>query len=403
MLAACTLSLVFNTQLHAQFLDDFNGKELQKDPRGVNGWTYYTGDGSAVMDFSTSRKGYASINVDATKDKRGIWWALIKRRVSKDMDLSLLRDPHFALRMEARIKISDAPKRVNLHLNTQRTTDFHSHLMEFDIPDTTNWHTISMTTHGFDALPGDTVYGQLAIMDWGFEKYRVDIDYFKVDIVNADSAGLDLGVQVPYHPPILYVNTFKHHLPVVQDCVVDLEYPDLNFNNWSIQDEKGRINLLTVSGSQFVILRWDLQEYSGQEPNGSGLLELTTYSLQRSPEYAKDFGIIRIVEIIGGDAAWDQKDVTGNKFFRGLPLTKTLNSQMVIDVDISAERGGKTFATIPKVVLQRLLNGKTRGLAIKPLGAVSASFYGMEYRDVALTAKLHFNLDSHSSTSFPRR
>lgn len=127
---------------------------MTRDSTGTNGWTYYTGDGSAVTDFSLSGKGYASINVDASKDKRGIWWALIRRRVSKDMDLSLLSKANYALRVEARIRVSDAPKRVNLHLNSQRTTDFHSHLMEFDIPDTLNWHTISMTTHGFDAVPG---------------------------------------------------------------------------------------------------------------------------------------------------------------------------------------------------------------------------------------------------------
>jgi hypothetical protein len=402
-IALAILSLLVVNCASAQFLDSFKNKSLALDSWGVNGWAFYAGDGSASMTFSQSGNGYASIRVDATNDKRGIWWALIKRCISNDMNLSLLRDPRHSLRIEARIRVSDAPKRINLHLNTQRTTDFHTHLMEFDIPDTTNWHTISMTTHGFDTVPGDTVYGQLALMDWGLEKYRVDIDYFKVDIVDADSSAVDLGVQVPYHPPVPDVNSFKYHLPVVHDCAIDLDYPNLNFNNWSIQDEKGRINLLTVSGSQFVILRWDLQEHSGQEPNGSGLLELTTYSLLRSPEYAKDFGMIRIVEIIGGDSAWDQKDVTADRFFRGLPSTKALNSQMVIDVDITPERGGKTLATIPKVVLQRLLKGKTRGLAIKPLGAVSASFYGMEYHDEALTAKLHFNLDSHSSTSFPRR
>jgi len=68
-------------------------------------------------------------------------------------------------------------RRVNLHLNAQRTTDFHTHLMEFDIPDTVNWHTISFNIHNFDAKPGDRVYGQLAIMDWGLEKYRVDVNY----------------------------------------------------------------------------------------------------------------------------------------------------------------------------------------------------------------------------------
>ena len=101
------------------------------------------------------------------------------------------------LRIEARIRVSHAPRRVNLHLNTQRTTDFHSHLMEFDIPDSETWHTISMTTRDFPAVPGDTVFGQMALIDWGLEKYRVDVDYFKVDIVDVARAGPDNGAGGP--------------------------------------------------------------------------------------------------------------------------------------------------------------------------------------------------------------
>src|SRR5574341_1510476 len=185
-------SFLFVGQASAQFLDHFNGTSIAFDRDAIKGWTFYTGDGAATMDFR-QRDGYASILVDATKDQRNIWWALIRRCVSKDFDLSRLAKSNYEFRIEARIRTSHAPRRVNLHLNTQRTTDFHSHLMEFDIPDTMNWHTISMTTQDFDAKPGDRVYGQLALMDWGLEKYRVDLDYFKVDIVNVDSAGPDKG------------------------------------------------------------------------------------------------------------------------------------------------------------------------------------------------------------------
>jgi hypothetical protein len=309
----------------AQFLDSFDGISLSRDPSGASGWTSYTGDGSAVMDFSLSGKGYATINVDATSDKRGIWWALIRRRVSENMDLTLLSKPAYALRIEARIKVSHAPRRVNLHLNTQRTTDFHTHLMEFDLPDTSDWHTISMTTHQFDAVPGDTVYGQLALMDWGLRKYHVDLDYFKVDIVNVDSVGPDKGVQVPYHPPVPAPRTFAHHVAVAQDAMIDREYPDVNFNSWSGRDETGRTILLTVSGTRIVILRWDLSAFAGKKVIGSGALELTTYAIQRSPEYVKDFGMVRITEIIGGDPEWNQKEVTYNRLCRRRPLTSVLN------------------------------------------------------------------------------
>ena len=138
-----------------QFLDDFC-----MNTQGISNWTWYTGDGSATMDFQQG-KGFASIAVDATGDQRNIWWALIRREVTAGLDLDLLTRPGYELRVEAKIRSSHAPRRVNLHLRTQRTVDNHSHLMEFDIPDT-GWHTISMTTQGFDARPGDQVFGQLA-------------------------------------------------------------------------------------------------------------------------------------------------------------------------------------------------------------------------------------------------
>jgi hypothetical protein len=387
------ISLLFVSRASAQFRDDFNGERIALDTTGLNGWNFFAGDGSAVMDFSQSGKGYASISVDATKDKRGIWWALIKRRVSKDMDLHLLNNPKSALRIEARIRVSHAPKRVNLSLNTQRTTDFHSHLMEFEIPDTSNWHIVSMTTRGFDAVSGDNVYGQLALMDWGLEKYRVDLDYFKVDIVNIDSVGPDKGVQVPYRPPIPDVQTFAYHVPVLHDATIDKEYPDMEFNNWSSRDDSGSTTLLTASGTQFVIMRWDLSAFAGKKVTGSGLLELTTYALQRSPEYVKDFGMVRITEIAGGDPEWKQQYVTYDKLCEGRPLMSVFNSQMIIDIDVSETRGSKSYATISNPVLQRIIDGKTLGLAIRPLGAINASFYAMENQSGKLAAKLHFNLD----------
>jgi hypothetical protein len=374
----------------AQFKDDFNAPSMSLDPSGVHGWTFFTGDGSAVMDFSQSEQGYASILVDATQDRRGIWWALIRRRVSENMDLHLLADGRHEFRVETRIRVSSAPKRVNLHLNTQRTTDFHSHLMEFDIADTTHWHTISMTTHHFPAAPGDSVYGQLALMDWGLEHYRVDVDYFKVDIVDADSVGPDLGVQVPYHPPMAAVTTFSCHIPVAQDAVVDREYPDLSFGDWSARG----VRVLTVNGTQFVILRWDLSAYRGKRIDGSGVLELTTYSLERSPEYEKDFGMVRITEIIGGNSHWTSQDVTYDRFCGGQPPTRVMNSQMIIDIAVNEKPGGVSAATISNPVLQRMVDGRTLGLAIRPLGAVNASFVAMNNQGGQLGPRLHFNVVS---------
>lgn len=390
ILPALIIFLNFTPNLLAQFSDDFDNK-LVYDSDALNGWTYYTGDGNAEMYFAVSENGYATIHVDATKDKQGIWWALIRRCVSEKMDLSLLNKPGYEFRIEAKIRVSSAPKRVNLHLNTQRTTDFHSNLMEFDIADTVNWHVISMTTKNFDALPGDNVYGQLALMDWGTQKYNVDIDYFKVDIVNIDSIGPDKGAAVPYHPPIPSIDSFSEHLPIFQDATVDLNYTDMNFNKWSAQYERGNAILLSVSGTQYVIMRWEFSKFKGMKVNGSGLLELTSYSIERSPDYEKDFGMLRVSEIFGGDPEWKQQTVTFDSFCGGQKIDEVINSQMIIDVEVNELKNGKNYITISNPVLQRMIEGKTLGLVIKPLGSVKASFFSMENEDKNFTPKLHFN------------
>jgi hypothetical protein len=380
----------------AQFIDDFDGPAIRTDPSGVDGWSFFTGDGEATIDFRQGGEGHASIVVDATRDRRGIWWALIKHKVSDGMELGLLKQPGHELRIEARIRVSHAPRRVNLHLNTQKTTDFHSHLMEFDIPDTQGWHTISMTTRDFDAVPGDTVFGQMALMDWGLETYRVDVDYFKVDVVDVARAGPDQGAPVPYHPPIPDLRTFAQEARVAQDGIIDLENPDVNLNNWSVRDATGTRRLLAVSGRQYVILRWDLSAFAGREVADHGVLELTTHAVQRSSDDLKDFGIVRVVEILGGDPAWDQRTVTTNSFCRGQPIDRVLNSQMIIDYPVSEGEGGRTHLTISRPVLQRLIDGKTLGIAVKPLGSIHASFEAMENDGGRRAARLLFNLkDSH--------
>ncbi|MCX7797059.1 MAG: hypothetical protein N2249_00365 [Melioribacter sp.] len=384
------MSIILPLETFSQFMDDFD-KELKLDPKGLTGWTFRTGDGNATMNFVHSNKGYSSIYVDASKDKRGIWWALIRRRISENMNISLIQRPEFEFRIEAKVKVSHAPKRINLHINTQRTTDFHTHLMEYDIPDTTNWYVISMTTRNFYAEPEDTIYAQLALMDWGFDKYRVDIDYYKVDIVNIDSIGPDLGEPIPYHPPVPDILIYDYHLEVNEDSMIDLIYTDMNFNNWSTVDDDGnKISLLTVSGNQYIILKWNFGQLKNKKVKGSGLLELTTYSLQNSPDYKKDFGMIRVTEILGGNKNWNQNEVTFDNFSNGKPLNEVLNSQMIIDVEVNNKKNGKNYITISRPVMQRLLDGRTLGIAIKPLGAIVASFYSSENKLFA--PKLHFNL-----------
>ncbi len=57
-------------------------------------------------------------------------------------------------------------------------------------------------------------------------------------------------------------------------------------------------------------MRWDFGEYKGKKVPRSGLLELSPYAVQRSPVFFKDFGMVRIAEILQGDPAWDEKSIT---------------------------------------------------------------------------------------------
>ena len=73
----CAAAFLFLGHASAQFIDDFNGPSVQLDPDGIKGWLFRPGDGTATMDFREGGDSYASILVDGTMDKRGIWWALI--------------------------------------------------------------------------------------------------------------------------------------------------------------------------------------------------------------------------------------------------------------------------------------------------------------------------------------
>jgi hypothetical protein len=376
----------------AQFLDNFDGRKIE-------GWFFFTGDGHATMDF-VQRDGYATIVVDGTKDRDNVYWTLIKRDVTAFLDLNKFKDPSFQLRVEARVRLHNAPRRVNMMVNTQRTTNYHIDLMEFDIPDTTDWHVISMTTKKFDVVPSDTVYVQLCVTDYGLGKYYVDLDYYRADIVNVDQAGPDKGELVPYHPPIPELSTFSSHVDVAQDCVINSDYPDINFNDWHVKEQGKNVRILTVNGNQWAILRWDFEKYRNMKVDGSGLLELTTQSVTKGGNYieaygrdfGEEFGKIRVIEIIGGDPAWDQNKVTFNNFIQGKDYSDVFNTQMVYDAELSEEQGGKNLMTVSRPVLQRLIDGKTKGLLIRPLGAIDASFYSSENRIGNESPRLHFNV-----------
>jgi hypothetical protein len=376
-----------------QFIDDFSGPTVSLDAKGIRGWRHATGDGAATMELRQGGDGFASIVVDATRDRRNVWWALIERSASADIGRERIGRLGTELRIEARIRVSHAPRRVNLQLQTQRTTDFHSHLMEFDIPDTDNWHTLSLTTRGFDARPTDTIVAHLALMDWGLATYRVDVDYVKVDVVEAATAGPDQGDAVPYHAAPADPRSFAESVRVAQDGMIDLEHSDVRMGNWCKRDGGRTLKLRAVDASHWVILRWDLSAFAGRCVRGHGQLELTTHSVERVADEVKDFGLVRVVEILGGDPRWSGDTVTAASLSEGQPLARLLNPQPIIDWPVTEADGGKTYLAIGRPVLQRLIDGKTLGIAIEPLGAIHATFHTAEAEGGRLAPVLRFNTD----------
>lgn len=378
--------------IKAQFVDHFENQSVEN-------WDYYTGDGEATMTF-TPNNGYATIEVDATNDKHNVWWAIIKRNVAQYLDLTKLEDPAYELRVEAKIRVSEAPRRLNFMVNTQRTTNYHKQLMEYDIPDTTNWHVISMTTQDLDAVPGDDLNVQLGVTDWGFRTYKVDIDYYKAEIINTETADPDKGEPLTYHPPVPKIDSFSTHLVASEDAVINTRFPDVNFSNWRVETEADSTPILTVSGDNWVILKWDFRKFEKQMPASAGILELTTHSLQSGGKYSPffgedlgmEFGKVRVIEVLEGNPAWTSEEVTYNSLTQEKPYHKVFNEQMIFDTEITPGEGNKTYITLSRPVMQRLLSGETKGLLLKPLGVIQASFYPSGTSNPDSAPKLHFNL-----------
>ncbi len=377
--------LIFTALAHADFVDDFN--------HSVAGWQTLTGDGEAQLKF-VAMDGFARMQVDATKDRHNIYWTIIKRDVAPSLDMEKLKSPDYELRVEARVRASHAPRRVNFMINTQRTTDYHEHLREYDLDQTTDWQVISMTTRNLDAVPGDQLNVQLGVTDWGPGQYHLDVDYYRAEVVRVKNAKADLGEPLIYHPPIPALESFKQHLKVNQDASINSAFPLVNFNNWTSDNAR----VFTVSAGQYPLLRWDLQSFRGQKADTAGVLELTTQSLQKGGNYVaalgEDFGIefdkVRVFEILAGDANWQQHSVTFQSFTQGKDLQSAINGQMIFDTEVAPAQG-KTLITIPRPVLQRLLDGTTRGLLLQPLGALEVSFYDSEHGNGNQAPKLHFS------------
>jgi hypothetical protein len=179
---------------------------------------------------------------------------------------------------------------------------------------------------------------------------------------------------VPYHPPVPDPAGRLPLLVPAKAAAIDLANPGVNLGEWSLLEGGVRQPLVTVNGTMWAILRFDVSGLRGGRVTGPGVLELTTATLQRDARDMKDMGLIRVMEILGGDPEWRRDTVTLDSLLQGRVLAEVCNPQPIIDWPVNDSAGGKTWLVISRPVLQRLVDGRTRGLAVAPLGPIDASF-----------------------------
>ena len=381
LLLLYTLFCVNTLTVYAQFLEAF------EEPLKTE-WITFTGDGQAESHLEV-HDGYLKFTVDATQDRQNVWWAIMQNSSIDELDLEKASHPEYELRIEARVRSSHAPRRHNMQIRTQRTTDNYAQLMEFDIPEAGTWHTVSLTTDGLDVRPGDTITAHIALMDWGPFIYELDVDYVKVDVVNASETEPDLGEQIVYPPPVPQPEEFDYAIPAAESGMVDKYYPDLNLSGWLAGDEP----VLTTDNNKIILLRWDLERFKGESAAAYGMLQLIPFSFYQATGTDEiEFDQIRLVEILGGDENWKREEVTLHNFLKDKPIEKALNTQMIIDINIPDVKDEPRRIHIPRPVIQRMLDGQTKGIALYPLGALHASFYPGEDLDDPKRPRLYFNL-----------
>ena len=368
------------------FMEDFSSPKL-------TGWRIITGSGDLVADQTvtlTQQNGIGTFWIDATKDRRNIWWAVMNHEITDHIDRSMLGKPGKAIRIEAKVRLPK-PRRFNMSLNYTGTTNYHADLAEFDIDDS-DWHVVSYTDKELDAKPTDQVFVQLAVMDAGREVITVELAYFKVTIVDAATAAPDLGNPMPYRPPLKGPEEFTHSLIVKEDAIVDSAYPWVNFSTWQDASADSK-PLLSISGSQTSILRWDFSGFAGKKPTGWGLLVLTTHNVHYAPSDLEEFGYIRLVEIKAGDPSWTRDKVTFESLLQGKTLAEVIQPQLVMDSPPEQKEGAKTIIPVSPAVMERLFSGKTKGLAFYSQGAVNASFASSEADDPKDRPTLYFDIE----------
>ena len=216
------------------------GPELAVDPAGAAGWTWVSGEGRAVMDFvqgpGLPRSSSMPPGTGATSG--GPSSSGMSR---PSLDLARLARPGFELRVEARIRTDHAPRRVNLHLNTQKTKDFHSHLMEYDLAET------GPLVHDQPDHPrlrgGARRYGQRPDGPDGLGPRPLSRRrrLFQGRRGRGRPGPAPTWARpIPYHPPVADPASFARGAAVAADLTVDLGEPAVNLNDWTIRRRRRR-------------------------------------------------------------------------------------------------------------------------------------------------------------------
>jgi len=371
----------------AQYRVDFNGDYQGFEPNNLKDWRTATGDGNIIF-RQKFEEGSVALSIDPLRDKKNIWYAFMHQSISDHIDFEKLKQPGYELRMEAKVMPSHAPRRINMYLSSLDSGGF---LREFDLDKANEWHTISMVTSGFDFDPNIPLMTQVSMMDWGIsEIYELKIDYIKVDLVKVTDDPKQFGEPLIYRPSLKTADVYPEILLPSKNAMIDSKMPNEALTGWSDEVE-GKAGVLQVDQSKTVLLQWDFSKYKGKKVAEAGQLELSTNTLLRKRNSQKDFGEIRCSEILNVVDPWDDATVTYNSFLGDNAYYEAIVSQCIVDTKVNPQKNGKTVVSISRRVLQRLLDGKTDGIALKALGLISASFFDTE--NEALAPKLRFTVE----------
>ncbi len=359
--------------LYPQYFESFEHHETRFAEDNLPGWFTMTGDGEAAF-YQRFTGNSAMLKVDPLQDKRNIWYAFMHQDIADDLDLEMLKLPDYQLRMEVRVRTSHAPRRINMYVFELDKDKRTGYLREFDIGRAGEWTTLSMVTDNINPHVNNPLMVQVSLMDWGIsELMTLEIDYIRADVVSVSDSLPQYGLPLIYRPPLKDAGFFKNRLKAHHAATIDNAYPDVNFNSLIAETDSARI--LSVNNTSMILLSWDFSSVLESEVDGSGQLEIFTHAVSRLSDSPKDFGEIRVYEILNGKENWHRETITRNRFFNEKHPEKVINGQTIIDVRVNPKQGGATKITISKPVMDRLISGQTQGLAIFPLGYVVASFY----------------------------